>query len=45
MDAVMQKADVLYLALPVFIILAGAYYLLIMLYIVRTGTPVHDMQE
>jgi len=43
MDAVMQKADVLYLALPVFIIFAGAYHLLIMLYIVRTGTPVHDI--
>ena len=44
-DAVLQKIDVLAISFPVFIVVAGAYHLLIMLYIVRTGTFVYDMQE
>jgi len=41
-DAVIQKINVLYTGLPVLIILAGSYHLLIMMFIVRTGTAVNE---
>jgi len=44
-DAVMEKTKSFYLIIPVFILIAGAYHLMIMLYIIRTGTPESDNQN
>ena len=41
-DTVLQKIDVFAVNFPIFMVVAGTYHLLIMLYIVRTGTAVHD---
>ncbi len=44
-DAVMQKINIFVTGFFVFVLIAGAYHLLTMIFIVRTGTPIKDMFE